>query len=75
MAAMTRKSCIDAAADFVAAQPGGAHRILDRHRRDPSGNCSGCRHAPTPWPCTLTTIARSAARGRHDHSADGPGSG
>jgi hypothetical protein len=68
-----RKSCIDAAADFVAGQPGAAQRILDRHRRNPTGNCTGCLHAPTPWPCTLATIARLASR--QDHSADAAGSG
>jgi len=57
-----RKNCIDTAAEFIAAQPGGAARTLTRHRRRPDGRCSGCVATPTPWPCTAATIARLADR-------------
>jgi hypothetical protein len=51
-----------AAVDFVAAQPGGARKLLDRHRRRPDGHCSCCVGTPTPWPCTTASIAERAAR-------------
>jgi hypothetical protein len=57
-----RRTCIAAAAEFVAGQPDGPGRALSRHRRRPDGTCAGCQHAPTRWPCTTATIARLAER-------------
>jgi hypothetical protein len=57
-----RRTCISAAAAFVAAQDEGPQRVLARHHRRPDGTCAGCQHAPTPWPCTCATIARLAER-------------
>ncbi|WP_214401152.1 hypothetical protein [Pseudonocardia lacus] len=59
-AAEARRSCIEVAADFVAAQPDGPRRALALHSRRPDGTCAGCRTTPTPWPCTTATIARLA---------------
>jgi hypothetical protein len=56
-----RRTCIQVAAEFVAAQDDGPERALDRHRRRADGTCAGCQYAPTPWPCTTATIARLAA--------------
>ena len=53
---------IHAAADFVAAQPGGPDRLLDRHRRMPDGSCASCVATPTPWPCIAVVIADLATR-------------
>jgi hypothetical protein len=57
-----RRTCIQAAVEFVAAQDDGPERALARHRHRPDGTCAGCQHAPTPWPCTTAIIARLAAR-------------
>jgi hypothetical protein len=57
-----RRTCIDVAVTFVAAQPGGARRVLARHRRLPDGTCGGCVGTAAPWPCTAATVARLAAR-------------
>jgi len=55
-----RRSCIQVAAEFVAAQPGGITRILTAHQHRADGTCAGCLHRPTPWPCTTVTIAHRA---------------
>lgn len=55
-----RRSCIEVAAEFVAAQPGGITRIRTAHQQQANGTCSGCLHKPTPWPCTTVTIADHA---------------
>ncbi len=55
-----RRSCIEVAAEFVAAQPGGITRILTAHQPRPDGTCAGCLHKPTSWPCTTATIAHRA---------------
>jgi len=59
-AAEVRRTCIEVAAWFVAAQPDGPDRALARHSRRPDGTCAGCRTTPVPWPCTTATIARLA---------------
>ena len=51
---------IHAAAEFVAAQPGGPDRLLSRHRRMPDGTCASCVATPTPWPCITAVIAKLA---------------
>jgi hypothetical protein len=56
-----RRTCIQVAAEFVAAQDDGPRRALDQHRRRADGTCAGCRNAPVRWPCTTATIARLAA--------------
>jgi hypothetical protein len=60
--ANARSRGFDAAVDFVSAQPGGARRLLDRHRRRPDGSCSRCVGTSTPWPCTSAVIAQLAGR-------------
>ncbi len=57
-----RARAILAAAEFVADQPGGADRLLGRHRRMPDGNCTSCVATPTPWPCITAVIADLAHR-------------
>ncbi len=57
-----RNDCIRVAAEFVAAQPGGADRTLARHHRRTDGTCAGCLGALTPWPCTVAVIADMAHR-------------
>lgn len=57
-----RARAILAAAEFVADQPGGADRLLSRHRRMPDGNCVSCIATPTPWPCLTAVIANLAHR-------------
>jgi hypothetical protein len=61
-AAGARTTCIATAAEFMAAQPEGPDRALDKHRRLPDGHCAGCLTSPTPWPCTAAVIARLAIR-------------
>jgi hypothetical protein len=46
-----------AAVDFVAAQPGGAERILRVHAKRSDGMCSGCTVALTRYPCQVARIA------------------
>ena len=53
-------SVVDAAAHFVAAQPGGARRILTEHERRPDGTCGGCLTYPVTWPCVVGVIAKKA---------------
>lgn len=53
-------SCIDVAAEFLAAQPGAVERTMARHARRDDGYCSGCVHTLTRWPCGVAAIARSA---------------
>jgi hypothetical protein len=55
-----RPSVVDAAARFVAMQPGGAHKILLEHDRRPDGTCGGCLTSPVTWPCVVSVIARKA---------------
>ena len=52
-------ACIDAAARFLADQPGGVERILAAHRRREDGRCVTCTRADH-WPCTMVAIARRA---------------
>ena len=52
--------CIDAAARFLAAQPGAVERMLSIHRPRGDGRCSACRPL-VHWPCTMASIARVAA--------------
>src|SRR6185312_7482984 len=47
-AAEVRRTCIEVAAWFVAAQPDGPDRALARHSRRPDGTCAGCRTTPVP---------------------------
>ena len=61
--------CINEAVLFVAAQPGGAQRLLDTHLPRPDGSCRCSTHSLTPWPCVVVTIARAAAA--HHTSEDG----
>ena len=51
---------VEVAASFVAAQTGGAARILTLHHRREDGYCAGCRTTPTRWPCTVAAIARAS---------------
>ncbi|TQM14787.1 hypothetical protein FB558_1563 [Pseudonocardia kunmingensis] len=56
--------CIDAAARFLAAQPGAVERMLSMHRPRGDGRCSACRPL-VHWPCTMANIARAAAARSH----------
>ena len=51
---------VEVAALFVAAQVGGAARILTLHHRREDGYCAGCVATPTRWPCTVAGIARAS---------------
>jgi hypothetical protein len=53
-------NCIDAAAIFLAAQPGAVERTLRAHRSRPDGYCRSCLPL-AHWPCTMASIARVAA--------------
>jgi hypothetical protein len=55
-----KPSAVDAAARFVALQPGGAARILLEHDRRPDGTCGGCLTSPVTWPCVVSVIAKRA---------------
>ena len=55
-----KPSVVDAAARFVALQPGGARRILREHARRDDGTCSGCLTSPVHWPCVVSVIAKKA---------------
>jgi hypothetical protein len=55
-----RPSVVDAAARFVAMQPGGARKILLEHARRPDGTCGGCLTSPVTWPCVVSVIAKKA---------------
>ena len=55
-----KPSAVDAAARFVAQQPGGARRILLEHDRRPDGTCGGCLTSPITWPCVVSAIAKRA---------------
>ena len=55
-----KPSAVDAAARFVALQPGGAARILFEHDRRPDGTCGGCLTSPVTWPCVVSLIAKKA---------------
>ncbi len=57
-----RQHPVEAAIAFVAAQPGGALRLLRKHRRGSDGYCVGCVAVPTKWPCTAARIATAADR-------------
>jgi hypothetical protein len=50
---------------FIAAQPGGADRLLARHQPDKHGRCRGCTTPGTGtpdkrWPCSIFTLATNA---------------
>jgi len=54
---------IEAAAQFMAAQPGAAERTLRTHIRLDDGRCAGCGQSQLIWwPCTLANIALAASR-------------
>ena len=53
-------SAIETAIRFVAAQPGGAGKILATHFRRANGLCAGCTATPTRWPCPVSGIATNA---------------
>lgn len=64
----------------MATDPGAAPRVLDRHRADDNGRCTGCAR-PTSWPCTLVAVARAAVVAAEElrsratipvHEAEGP---
>ena len=55
-----KPSVVDAAARFVALQPGGARKILREHGRRDDGTCSGCLTSPVHWPCVVSVIAKKA---------------
>jgi hypothetical protein len=51
---------------FIAAQEGGAERLLRVHRADENDLCRGCgvpgRGTPhTRWPCSVAQLAQAAA--------------
>lgn len=56
----SRPHAVEIAVQFVAAQTGGAARILTEHHRRKNGYCGGCVAIPTRWPCTAASIARAA---------------
>jgi hypothetical protein len=51
--------CLSEAILFVAAQSGGAQRLLAAHEPDTDGRCVACGRQ-AHWPCVLVTIARQA---------------
>jgi hypothetical protein len=56
-------SAVASAIEFVAAQSGGAERILATHYPLPgTGLCAGCRTVPTRYPCIAACIAELAKR-------------
>jgi hypothetical protein len=55
-----KPSAVDAAARFVAMQPGGARKILLEHERRNDGTCGGCLTSPVTWPCVVSVIATKA---------------
>jgi hypothetical protein len=55
------QDCINVAAIFMAAEPGGVERVLKAHRRQRDGWCSGCICRPVRWPCPAAHIALRAA--------------
>lgn len=56
----TQITAVEMAIRFVAAQPGGAGKILSAHCRRPNGLCAGCAATPTRWPCPVGRIATDA---------------
>jgi hypothetical protein len=54
---------VEVAALFVAAQVGGAARILSLHQRREDGYCAGCATTPTRWPCKVAGIASASLDG------------
>jgi hypothetical protein len=57
---MNPTTAVEFAALFVAAQKGGAERILQRHYPTPNGLCAGCLATPTDYPCQAARIAEVA---------------
>jgi len=58
---------VEAAAWFLAAQPGAVERTLGVHARREDGRCAGCGQLRQVWwPCVLVNIALRARllRGR-----------
>ena len=55
-----KPSVVDAAARFVAMQPGGARKILLEHDQRDDGTCGGCLTSPVTWPCVVSVIAKKA---------------
>jgi hypothetical protein len=44
-------NCIEAAARFLAFEPGAAERLLVTHRRCDDGRCAACGMRSGQWPC------------------------
>ncbi len=59
---MSGMTAVESAALFVAAQQGGAERLLRLHRPQPNGLCGGCLATPTDHPCQVARIAERAMR-------------
>jgi len=55
-----KPSVVDAAARFVAMQPGGARKILLEHDQRDDGTCGGCLTSPVTCPCVVSVIAKKA---------------
>ena len=52
---------IEAAARFVAMEPGWTDRVLAQHTARENGDCAGCgTYRPERWPCTQLRIANRA---------------
>ncbi len=64
----TRRDPIEAAARFVAEEPGWIDRALAQHIRRNSGDCAACGdYRPVQWPCVLVHIANRAAEMIREH--------
>jgi hypothetical protein len=57
---MSGMAAVELAAHFVAAQQGGAERILRLHHPTSNGLCAGCLATPTDHPCQVARIAERA---------------
>ena len=53
-------SCIDLAAEYLAADPAAVERTLLTHVAGAGGRCVCCRDIGGRWPCAMATIARQA---------------
>lgn len=55
-------SAVEAAIEFVATQPAGPEKMLNRHYPRRGGMCAGCVAKPTRYPCQSARIGQLAAK-------------
>ncbi|MGH3589172.1 MAG: hypothetical protein ACRDQ0_22920 [Pseudonocardia sp.] len=61
------EDCIEAAAWFLAQDPGAVARALDVHTPTRDGRCRGCAYRGLQWPCAVASSARRAAQLLSEH--------